>query len=139
MATAALFFFAEGRLAWNVVWLVLVVAGAAPFTIRGYTINENEIGVRRLFWTTRIKRDQLIRAEVMPNAMRGSLRTCGNGGAFSFTGWYWNKALRSYRAFVTHQRNTVVLWFANKTIVMSPDDPERFAEDLNGKEPSDAG
>jgi hypothetical protein len=36
--------------------------------------------------------------------MNKSLRACGNGGGFSFTGWYWSKSLGSYRAFVTLKR-----------------------------------
>lgn len=139
MAFVAVLFFGEKQLAWKVGVLVLLLATSIPFTIRGYSVDDHEIGIRRLFWTTRIKRDGLTGAEVIPDAMRGSLRTCGNGGLFSFTGWYWSKKLRAYRAYVTHRHNTVVLRFPNRTIVVSPDDPERFAEDLNGKEKTDAG
>ena len=137
-AVIALLFFGEKHLAWKVGVLVLVLATSVPFTIRGYTVDEDNIGIRRLFWTTRIKRSGLTGAEVMPDAMRGSLRTCGNGGLFSFTGWYWSKKFGAYRAYVTHRRNTVVLRFSNRTIIVSPDDPERFAGDLNGKENPDA-
>ena len=133
-AFVAILFFGEKHLAWKVGVLVLVLATSVPFTILGYTVDDDEIGIRRLFWTTRIKRGGLIGAEVVPGAMSGSLRTCGNGGLFSFTGWYWSRKLGAYRAYVTHRRNTVVLRFSNRTIIVSPDDPERFARDVNGKE-----
>jgi len=55
--------------------------------------------------------------------MRGSIRTSGNGGAFSFTGFYHNKRLRSYRAYVTAPRRTVVLRYADRRVVLSPGAP----------------
>jgi hypothetical protein len=62
--------------------------------------------------------------------MRGSIRTSGNGGAFSFTGFYHNKRLRSYRAYVTAPRRTVVLRYADRRMVLSPGAPEDFVSDL---------
>ena len=49
--------------------------------------------------------------------MRRGIRTFGNGGGFSFTGFYYNQRLRSYRAFVTDLRRTVVLRYAARTVV----------------------
>jgi hypothetical protein len=62
--------------------------------------------------------------------MRGSFRLFGNGGMFSFTGWYRNRALGTYRAFVTDLKQTVVLRFEKKTIVLSPENPERFVSEI---------
>ena len=59
-----------------------------------------------------------------------ALRTCGNGGLFSFTGFYWSKRLGPFRAYVTNHRHCVVLRLAGKTVVMSPDDPEAFMRAL---------
>ena len=66
--------------------------------------------------------------EVLPLDMKGSIRLCGNGGIFSFTGLYRSRALGRYRAFVNDLNRTVVLRFANRTAVVSPDDPHVFAE-----------
>ena len=113
-------------------WLLPgIVLGCLPFMIRGYAITDDSILIRRLFWTTRLDRSGLKSAESIPIAMKGSLRTCGNGGVFSFTGWYWNKSLGFYRAFVTDLNRTVVLRFGTRTVVVSPDDPEGFADALN--------
>ena len=112
-------------------WLLLaLVIGCALFTVRGYTITPAAILVRRLFWTTRLPREGLQSATFEPGVMRRSLRTCGNGGFFSFTGWYWSKNLKSYRAFVTDLSRTVVLRYDRRTFVVSPDDPECFVRDL---------
>jgi hypothetical protein len=112
-------------------WLPLaLVFGCALFTIRGYTITPDAILVHRLFWATRLPRAALQSARVDPQAMRWSIRTFGNGGFFSATGFYWNKSLGSYRAFVMDPRRAVVLKFAQRTIVVSPDAPEEFVREL---------
>ena len=66
----------------------------------------------------------------MPRAMRKSLRTCGNGGFFSFTGFYWSKSLGAYRAYVTDLQRTVVLHYNKRTVIVSPDSPEDFIREL---------
>ncbi len=111
--------------------LPLILLACLPFVIRGYAITADAILIRRLFWTTRLDRAGLTSAEVVPKAMNKSLRTCGNGGAFSFTGWYWSKPLGAFRAYVTDLNRTVVLRFGKRTVVVSPDAPEDFAEGLN--------
>ncbi len=118
------------EMAWIVA--VLVLAGTAPFTVRGYEIADGAILVHRLFWKTRLPLADLRAAEVEPRAMAGSLRTFGNGGAFSFTGWFWNRRLGRYRAFVTDFGRTVVLRFTDRTIVISPADPGAFVAALRG-------
>ena len=79
---------------------------------------------------TRMPRAGLQSATFDPQAMRGSLRTFGNGGFFSITGFYWNKTLRTYRAFVTDPRHAVVLRYERRMVVVSPGDPEAFVREL---------
>lgn len=110
--------------------LSLIVLACLPFMIRGYAITGDAILIRRLFWTTRLDRADFKSAEVVPKAMSKSLRTCGNGGGFSFTGWYWSKPLGFYQAFVTDLNRTVVLRFEKRTVVVSPDEPEEFVKQL---------
>src|SRR4051812_3091219 len=64
---------------------LLLVLGAALFTILGYTVTPDAILVRRLFWETRLPLQDLQSIEYQPNGMRRSWRTCGNGGLFSFS------------------------------------------------------
>lgn len=112
-------------------WLPLaLVFGCALFTVRGYTITPDAILVRRLLWATRLPREGMKSAEFIPKAMCKSIRTCGNGGFFSFTGFYWSRSLKSYRAYVTDLQRTVVLRFERHTVVVSPDSPEDFVREL---------
>ena len=109
---------------------LVILFVAALFTIRGYSITSELILVHRLLWDTKLPRIGLESARVEPKAMRGSIRTFGNGGAFSFTGFYYNKRLGSYRAYVTDPRRPVVLRYANRRIVLSPAAPDDFVHDL---------
>lgn len=104
----------------------LVLLGALPFIVRGFTLREGTLYVRRLFWDTPIDLNLLQGAEVSPEALRGGYRTCGNGGLYGFTGRYWSKSLGHYRAFVNDWKRPVVLRWPHKTIVLSCDDPEAF-------------
>lgn len=123
---------------WMVTWGLLpvkwilpaIMFSCLPFIVRSYTITPAAILIRRLFWNTRLARESLMSAEVIPYAMKKCLRTCGNGGVFSFTGWYWSKALGCFTAYVTDQNRTVVLKYDGRTVVLSPSTPEDFVKDL---------
>jgi len=118
-------------LGWIRVLPLAIWAGAVPFVVRGYTVQGDELLIRRLFWDTRIVLSGLQSARFDPSAMCGSIRTCGNGGLFSFTGWYWSRKIGSYRAFVTDPTRSVVLVFANRRVVVTPDSPEDFVRALS--------
>jgi hypothetical protein len=105
--------------------------GCALFTVRGYAITPDAILVKRLFWDTRLPRKGLESAAFQPGVMKGSIRTFGNGGFYSFTGFYRNRELRNYRALVTSNAKTVVLRYADRTIVLSPGAPEAFVAELS--------
>jgi hypothetical protein len=119
-----------GSLSWSAALPPVILLGSAFFAIRGYSITADEILVQRLFWVTQLPRTGLESAQFVPDAMRQSIRTCGNGGCFSFSGYYRNETLGPYRAFVTDPHRTVVLRYPEKTIVLSPDRPEEFIRDL---------
>jgi hypothetical protein len=110
--------------------LPVLVLSCLPFMIRGYAIADDAILILRLFWNTRLDRNGLKSAEFVPRAMNKSLRICGNGGGFSFTGWYWSKSLGFHRAFVTDLNGTVVLHHGTHKVVISPDQPEDFVATL---------
>jgi hypothetical protein len=118
---------------WLAALPILTVVGAAFFNIRGYVIVPEAVLIRRLFWRTRLPLADLQAVRFIPNVMRGSIRTFGNGGLFSFCGFYRNKFLGRYRAWVTNFGGTVVLRFASRTIVVSPDTPEQFVRELDLK------
>lgn len=117
---------------WLALLPLLVLGGAALFTIRSYTLAPGALLIQRLFWTTRLPLAGLQSAEFQPNAMRSSLRLFGNGGLFSFTGIFRNRTLGNYRAYVTDPHRTVVLRFSDRTLVVSPERPEEFTAAIPG-------
>ena len=109
---------------------LLILVGALPFAIRGYRLQDGTLRIQRPGWATRLDLDGLLKAEADPSAMSGSLRIAGNGGLFSFTGWFWSRRLGRYRAFVMDPARSVILKFSDRTVVVSPDAPDEFVAAL---------
>ena len=110
---------------------IVLIAATVPFAVRGYTIANGEIDIERVGWSTHVSLDALKSATVEPNAMAWwSIRLFGDGGLFAFAGWFWNPRLRKFRAFATDPQRSVVLRFADRTVVITPDEPERFVEEI---------
>jgi hypothetical protein len=112
-----------------------VLLVSALFTVRGYEVGTEEVGVRRLLWTTRLSLAGLREAWADPSALARSLRLFGNGGLFSFTGLFWNRRLGRYRAFATDPRRAVVMRFGARSVVVTPDDPDAFVAELAHRRP----
>lgn len=108
----------------------LILLSAVPFLIRGYRIADGELEIQRLGWTTRVSLDGLQSVEVDPRAMERSLRTFGNGGLFCIAGRFRNARLGPYRAWATDPGRAVVLRFPGRTLVVTPDRPQAFADAL---------
>jgi len=66
---------------------------------------------------------------VEPVGLKGVIRTCGAGGFFGSWGWFYCRALGSFRAYVTRGDRTVLVRLAGKKpVVLSPDAPEGFIQ-----------
>ncbi len=111
--------------------LTLVVS--AGFIVRGYVLTDTSLIIKRLGWESRLDLSRLNSATVDPDAFQRSLRLFGNGGFFSFTGWFRNSKLGVYRAFATDAKRAVVLRFSDRTVVITPDDPQKFAAEINAR------
>ncbi len=109
---------------------LVTVAGATLFVVRGFALVDGELHVRRLLWTTRLSLSGLRAAGPDPTLLRGSLRTVGNGGLYSFSGRFYNRRTGSYRAFITDWSRAVVLRTEAGAIALSPDDPAAFTQSL---------
>ncbi len=124
----------RGNPVWVVSMVVLplaILVGTAVFGVWGYRVQGQTLYVQRLGWQTAIALDELQSAEPLPAAMKGSIRTFGNGGLFGFVGRFRNATLGPYSAYATDLNRTVVLTFPNRKIVLSPEEPERFVRTLS--------
>jgi hypothetical protein len=101
------------------------------FTIvRGYSIRNGYVIVYGLFWNKSYPVATLCDLERSPFITAGSTRTFGIGGLFSYWGYFRNPALGNYISFITEPANAVVLYYENLCVVISPDDPEGFIEEV---------
>jgi hypothetical protein len=118
-----------GRLS-MIILPLLIVAITSFFVVRGYILQDKTLFIQRLGWNYKIDLSGLISVDVVPEAMKGSIRTWGNGGLFCYAGYFRNSSLGSYRAFVTDPKRTVVLKLAKSIFVLSPENPEEFVSRL---------
>jgi hypothetical protein len=114
---------------------LLTMVASAAFMVRGYVLTDASLIIKRPGWERRLDLSRLISATADPDALERSFRIFGNGGFFSFTGWFRNKKLGVYRAFATDTKRAVVLRFSGKTVVITPDDPQKFVAEINSNKP----
>lgn len=102
----------------------------ALFSVRGYALEKNGLVVFRPGWRTRLPLTDVQSVLHQPDAAQGSIRIFGNGGLFGFIGLFRNQKLGRYRAFATDFSHTVVIRMPAKTLVVTPDDPRGFVEQV---------
>ena len=121
-------YYSSGIIPTLVTWSIIL--GALGFGIFGYHIQDGKLKILRLGWSKDINLSEIKRVEFTPHAMTGSVRTFGIGGLFGYVGYFRNSILKSYKAYVTHRKKTVVLTTEEAQIVISPDDPEAFVASI---------
>ena len=109
----------------------LIAIVALLFVVTGYEVGPGELRIQRLLWSTRVGLDGMARAWADPKAMTCSIRIWGNGGLYSITGYFQNKTLGRFRAFVTDPKLSVVLALPRRVIVVSPAEPRAFLQALS--------
>lgn len=100
------------------------------FMVQGYTLERDRLRIQRLGWSSYVDLSDLQEFHGDPEAMKGGWRICGNGGLFCFSGYFRSRKLGNFRPFVTNPKSSVVLRTAQKTCIVSPEDPERFVAAL---------
>jgi hypothetical protein len=100
------------------------------FMIRGYVVTPDTLLGQRLGWHTKLELADLRAVVVDSQAMRGSIRTFGNGGLFSISGAFWNQRLGAYRAFATDPAHAVLLKFTDRVGVITPEEPQALVAKL---------
>jgi hypothetical protein len=128
--------FIAGLYAWSRTGsnVALIPIAAPPFIlliaalciVRGYVLTNDEIVVKRLGWANRFALADLRSVHGDNEVMSKSLRLLGNTGLLSYSGYFWNRKIGRYRAFATDPSRAVVLTYAKRKILLTPDDPQRF-------------
>jgi hypothetical protein len=105
----------------------LLLGISSLFTVRGYTIQGSKLRIRRLFWETEVELSGIKTVSLDEEELRRSIRVFGISGLFSFSGWYRNSTLGSYRAYMTNLDHPVILKGISGVVVVSPESPRDFA------------
>ena len=115
-------------IAMNCIWIF-----TALFTVKGYRLQDQSLYIRRLVWESRVDLQGLEKVYFEPEAFRRCFKTFGNGGLFSFSGYFRSKKLGTFRCWVTDKKKSVVLEVKGKKLVISPDSPEGFISALGSE------
>jgi hypothetical protein len=109
--------------------IVLLCLPATVFLkVRDYEVTASEVVVRYGFMTRSFPLAQIEEVTHQPNALRGARRDAGNGGMWSFLGWFSNRELGKIRAYVSDLDRTVVLKMPKYNLVVSPSAPAEFVQ-----------
>ena len=112
-----------GGLALVALWLACLAGH-----VRGYSVEGQRLHIDRLAYGHVIDLSTLQSATVAPGLFRGALRV-GNGGLFSFSGWFLSRSHGWFRAVATDSRERcVLLTFESGRWAVSPDDPLGFVD-----------
>jgi hypothetical protein len=117
--------------------LVITVCGAIAAVAYLYTPNhvalaETVMRIERPIGPVELHYDTIRAVRVSDEWFGTSLKRPpgGNSGFFGIWGSFRSRALGSYTMYGTKARGAVVITTTDGTIVVTPDDRERFAEDL---------
>lgn len=110
---------------------IVLIAGGYLYSIKRYGLSSTEIVVERPIGSKRFPLNELESAAFDPIQTAGSLRIFGNGGFYSFSGYFQNARLGRYRAYMMNRDHAVILTFPKAVVVISPKDPAAFVEQVN--------
>jgi len=108
--------------------LAIVIPVVLHAWVRGYRLASGELQVVRLGRINRFALAGLEGAEFVPDALTGARKSWGNDGAGAITGNFRSEALGKFEVIATHPGRTVVLTWPDHSLVVTPEQPEKFAE-----------
>ncbi len=111
-----------------ILFFPLLLGVMVLFSIRSFDVMQDGILVRRPLWANRLGYDDLRSVRVDEDAMKGSIRLMGNGGLFAFSGRYRSRKLGVFTVFATDMKLSVILRYSDRTVVVTPESPEEFAD-----------
>lgn len=111
-------------------FLVATIIASYLFYIRGYSLQNGKLVIHGLLWSRTYNLTELHDAQAHPYVLTEARRQGLPGGLFSHMGYYCSPTRGRILSLATHAANTVLLDFSGKQIVISPEDPEAFENDV---------
>ena len=111
---------------------ILLMLKAAALAPGGYFVTPREIVVRRILGSVRIPLSDVTDVRSGGDILKGVLWLGGSGGLFGFFGKFRRPGMGTFMAYATRLDRLVLIERGNATpIVLSPDEPERFVEEVS--------
>jgi hypothetical protein len=112
---------------------VLIYLIAYAFRPVSYVVTQNEILVKRPLFDVHINTTDIASAEIIDRRkLHISIRTMGIPGIFGFSGTFYNLTYGRMTWYVTRRDRPVLIRTKNdKKIVLTPNEPEKFIQQLN--------
>ncbi len=106
------------------------------FKTTGIVVDENAITIERMIMPVVINFAAIVSVKRI-DRMKYVIRTCGNGGLFGYTGFYYKSGIGTMRWYCTQRTNYILIEKTNgKKLVITPDDPDGFMNDIAAKHPA---
>ncbi|WP_199118974.1 PH domain-containing protein [Pedobacter sp. ASV28] len=112
--------------------LLLIYFIAFAFRPINYKVSADQLIVHRLFTDIKIDRNHIESVELLNKEKLGwTIRTFGVGGLFGYYGKFNSSAYGNMTWYATRRNKTVLIKTSNnKNIILTPDEPEKFVENL---------
>ncbi len=114
-------------------YLLLLVCASLLLKVQGYNVTKDHLVVKWGAWTKKFPLASIMKVQVKPYALRGSIRLMANGGVWSYLGRFSSNELGRFSSYVSDPEKTVIISLADNTIVVSPQDPTGFVAALGSK------
>jgi len=121
-------------LPWPIVplWLGMIAFQILRDVTLSYQVTPDWILIHRPFWNTPLPKKELLTATLDPHFFDDTTYFgFANRRGFGYCGTYSSQRLGRFRSFVTIPENAVVLRFTDRTIVVSPEEPQAFLAALD--------
>ncbi len=116
--------------------VAIVVAAGWALAPTGYAVEGGTLRIERRLRPIAIP---LARATAVARVAElwalGAARMGGSAGFFGHYGAFWNRGLGSFRLYATRTHDLVLLEFPDDRVVVSPDAPERFLDEVRAAAP----
>lgn len=110
---------------------VLVLIYGLGFRPLRFEITPSEVIIHRWFRNVTIPVRSIQRVEVLDRApAKGTLRTLGSGGFFGYLGTFYTLGYGFMNWHLTHRKRPVLIVADRGKYLLSPDDSDAFAADL---------
>lgn len=111
---------------------LLIYLLAFAFRPVNYVVTKDELIIGRPLLNVHIKRADIKSvALIEKDKIKGAIRTFGVGGLFGYYGNFANFSLGRMTWYATRRDKPVLVkTIDNKNIIFTPDDPEKFVEEL---------